>query len=95
MNGVQYPQLERLVVEVSDINSETGIATVKDNFGKYHTVAAYIRRGGGRMPVPGETWIIDRSLGQDWTFAALISMQNPEGGGGGGDDMMTLMLMGG
>lgn len=88
-------ELGTLIVEVSDVNMDTGIASVKDQFGKYRTIRADIRRGGGKVPEPGEIWIVDRSLGQEWTFAALVSMENPGGGGGGGDDMMTLMLMGG
>jgi hypothetical protein len=64
--------LDVLAVQVTDVDITSGLAKVKDSFGKVRTVRYDIRRGGGQRPKVDETWIIDRSLGE-WTFAALYS----------------------
>lgn len=65
-------------VTVDEVDPITGWATVTDSYGGKRNVLAAIRRGGGRMPLPGETWILDRTLG-DWTFAALVSVDPTSG----------------
>lgn len=61
-----------LRVQVLEVDSQ-GIAHVRDELGGYKTVTTAIQRAKGDPPQPGETWIIDRALGGQWTFAAIVN----------------------
>lgn len=62
---------EYLVVEVTDVTER--YAEVLDQFERTLYVATDIRRGNGPKPRVGETWIIDQSIADVWTFAACLT----------------------
>ena len=63
-----FGSLNQVTCRVDDIDGN--IASVIDQFGRYLTVRLDVRRGVV-LPRPGETWILDRTLGP-WTFAAQV-----------------------
>jgi hypothetical protein len=69
-----------LTVFVDDVQPPW--AWVRDSFGRKLKVRTDIRRGGGRAPKAGETWFIDRYLGNEWTFVALYAPEDDGGAAG-------------
>jgi hypothetical protein len=59
-------------VRVTQVDATQGIALAVDDMNVQVTLPLFVTRAAARPPLPGETWIIDQSLGF-WTFAALIS----------------------
>lgn len=47
-------------------------ATVRDQLGQNRTIRRDIQRAKGKPPEVGETWIIDRTYGNTWTFACIV-----------------------
>lgn len=72
MKSLNYNGFPTMIGTVADVDATNSLATIKDSFGRNRIVRIDIRRGGGRIPIVGETWLLDRTLG-DWTFAALWS----------------------
>lgn len=65
--------LSQLVCTVLAVQLD--IAVVRDQLGRQINVRRDILRNkGAELPEPGERWIIDRSLGNEWTFAAIIGV---------------------
>jgi hypothetical protein len=63
-------------VFVEEIDDK-GVAHCVDQFGKPISLPVAVRRGKGALPAVGERWIIDRSLSNRWTFAAVQSARPP------------------
>jgi hypothetical protein len=65
------PSLKRVLVTQIDFDRQ--VATVVEG-GQVRPIVVPIgiTRARGQCPAVGETWIIDRSLGSTWTFAALV-----------------------
>lgn len=61
-----------LTVQVLEVDSQ-GYAHVRDELGSYKVVTTAVQRAKGEPPRAGETWIIDRALGGQWTFAAIVN----------------------
>ena len=61
---------------VTQINSDTKLASVIDQFGnKYQISTTRIFGKNSEGPLVGETWIISRMFG-DWIFAVHIRIQD-------------------
>lgn len=67
--------LEQLLVRVDEVHD--GFALCQDSFGRTHNISTRARRGKGALPAANEYWMIDRSLGGDWSFAAVIDTALP------------------
>jgi hypothetical protein len=74
--GVPAIGLPWKLVRVEDINTDNGLAAVIDQFGARMTLRFDYRRGKGPIPVVGEQWIIDRTLG-NWTFSTVVKEKRP------------------
>lgn len=66
----QNNRLNSVTCKVDEVSGRT--ATVVDQFSIFRTVRTDVRRGSGPKPRPGETWVIDKSMGQ-WTFSARVN----------------------
>lgn len=71
-NGVSHGFTQK-TVRVQTTDPVTRIAICIDNLGKTMQIRYDIMRSKGNMPEPGETWIVDRTLFNLWTFAAIIT----------------------
>lgn len=72
MMGLGFQQKMVYIEEIAD-----GFAHCIDGFGKTEVVPVIVMRAKGSTPQVGESWIIDRAMG-DWTFAAVTNHQTPE-----------------
>lgn len=59
------------VVVIRGIDQTTGMAEVENSIGKVRRIPMVIQRSKGALPVVGERWVIDRTIGQ-WTFTAVL-----------------------
>lgn len=59
-----------LVVTVQSVTRDAAI--VVDNFGRQLTVRRDVMRAKAAPPDVGEQWMLDRTVGNAWTFAAII-----------------------
>lgn len=84
--------LEQFLVQVQEINAN-GTALCQDSYGRTHLVPTRARRGKGALPAAGEFWIIDRTLGGDWSFAAVLDAELPAVEGEVDQDSATDMLI--
>lgn len=66
-----------MIVYVEEVDLSNNSAIVIDQFGRRRTLRADYRRGKGMLPLQGERWIIDQTLGH-WMFAAVIEDVRPE-----------------
>lgn len=59
-----------LIVEVRDV---TGHRTeVVDQFDRDHVINTRLRRAGGVKPRVGETWLVDRTIGDRWNYSTRV-----------------------
>lgn len=62
------PTYTRVVV----LSVDGPIAYVRDQTGRQLTVRRDYMRAKGNAPLPGEVWLLDRYLGNQWTFAMCM-----------------------
>lgn len=68
--------LSQLSCEVLSVQAD--VAFVRDQLGRQISVRRDIQRSHGRAAEVGERWMIDRTLGNEWTFAAIIGANTQE-----------------
>lgn len=59
-------------VVVSQVLPDQNLAIVIDKTRTEAKIPLLTQRAKGRIPKEGETWLIDRALGNNWSFAAYI-----------------------
>jgi len=63
--------LSTLAVTVLSVDGNTAYVR-SEHTGASFPVARDVLRAHALPPMPGERWIVDRSFGTDWTFAAIV-----------------------
>lgn len=92
-NGMDVRGFAWLLVYVEEVNMTTREAIVVDQFGKRRTLRADYRRGKGPLPVVGEQWVIDKTLGS-WTFSSVVIAKPPTITGATGGNAAIISLLG-
>lgn len=93
MNNSRYVRTFNYVLAVvDDVDVDGNRAHVLDSYGRRHVVSLLPRRGGGATPRVGESWILDRSLGE-LAFHSLL-IPNPPVVGNLGELSQSLDDMG-
>lgn len=64
------------VVQIEEIDAD-GKAHCVDRFGKQIALPISVTRGKGVRPAVGDQWVIDRSVGGRWSFAAILNTVPP------------------
>ncbi len=72
VNQTIYGGFEAKLAVVQQIVPERAVAIVIDTLKVQHEVPLNIQRAKGWLPRAGETWYLERVLGQ-WIFTALVS----------------------
>lgn len=54
-----------------------GVAHCTDEFGVAVSIPVSVRRAKGVLPAAGETWVVDKSISNSWTFAAVTTAVVP------------------
>lgn len=66
------PGVRRVRVEAVDLDRQVCVVSMP-SIGTQITVPLSVRRAALEFPAVGETWLIERSLGVQWTLAARVA----------------------
>lgn len=69
--------LDSMIVQIEEIDAK-GNAHCIDQFGRQMAIPITITRAKGARPAVGDQWIIDRTVGNRWSFAAVLNTVPPE-----------------
>ena len=63
-------------VQIEEVDDQ-GMAHCVTQFGKHMAIPVTVTRAKGALPAVGDQWIIDRSMGSRWSFAAIVNTTPP------------------